>query len=257
MAWCWFNATESKPHNVSSKAMKITTIIFSIILGLTFFACDNSQSKNKLTTKNPLTLEKKVLSDIRKTEISTDTLYKLLDKSNQLDNFEFSNWKPFLYIKTGNILSKTEKNAILVSCPTDSTYKVELYTKLADSWTKNDEIELLDAFPIQFNLDFEDYNFDGQTDMYLQTSVSNGYALSRGHLLTINPKTKKIQTHPEAKDLANIHLDSKTKTVISEDVVWSVDYGFQGVCDLKNKWINGKLKIVKRECPSKKPRGNQ
>jgi hypothetical protein len=236
--------------------MKITTIIFSTILGLTFFACDNSQTKNKLTTKNPLTPEKKVLSDMQKIEISADTLYKLLDKSNQLDKFEFSNWKPFLYIKTGNILSQTEKNAILVSCPTDSTYKVELYSILADNWTKKDEIELLDAFPIQFNLDFEDYNFDGQTDIYMQTSISNGYALSRGHLLTINPKIKKLQTHPEAKELSNMHLDSKTKTVISEDVLWSVNYGFQGVCDLKSKWINGKLKIVKRECPSKNPRGN-
>ncbi len=237
--------------------MKKITVIFSIILGLTFFGCDKSQTKNQLTTESPLTLDKKVLIDIQKVEISADTLYKLLDKSNQLDTFEFSNWEPFLFIKTGNILSQTENNAILVSCPNDSTYKVELYTKLAGGWTKNDEIELLDAFPIQFNLDFEDYNFDGQTDMYLQISVSNGYALSRGHLLTINPKTKKIQTHPEAKELANMHLDSKTKTVISEDVVWSVDYGFQGVCDLKNKWVNGKLKIVKRECPSKNPRGNQ
>lgn len=236
--------------------MKITTIIFSTILGLTFFASDNSQTKNKLTTKNPLTPEKKVLSDMQKIEISADTLYKLLDKSNQLDKFEFSNRKPFLYIKIGNILSQTEKNAILVSCPTDSTYKVELYSKLADNWTKKDEIELLDALPIQFNLDFEDYNFDGQTDIYIQTSVSNGYALSRGHLLTINSKTKKLQTHPEAKELANMYLDSRTKTVISEDVLWSVNYGFQGVCDLKNKWINGKLKIVKRECPSKNPRGN-
>jgi hypothetical protein len=237
--------------------MNITIIISSLTLGLTFFACSNSQTKNNLTEKDSLSLEKKVVQKDVKLKVTVDTLYKLLDKSKQLDTFEFSNWEPFLLIKTGNLLSQTKKNAILVSCPSDSTYSVELYTELANYWRKNDEIELPDAFPVQFDLDFQDYNFDGQTDIYLQISASNGYALSRGHLLTIDPKTKKIQTHPETRALSNMRTDPMSKTVISEDVMWSDEYGFQGVCDLKNKWVEGKLKIVKRECPSKNPKGYQ
>ena len=234
--------------------MKTTNSILTLIIGLTFFACDNSQTENKTVSSD--TLNFKVIDDIEK-KITPDTLYKLLDNSLQLDTFEFSKWEPFLFIKTGNFLSSSDKNAFLVSCPTDSTYKIELYSKLDDSWVKNDELIVLDAFPMQFFLDFDDYNFDGQKDVYLQSSVSNGYALSRGHLFTINPKTQKMQTHPEARDLANMQPDFKSKTIISEDVNWSVDYGFQGVCDLKNKWINGKLKTMQRECPSKKPKGYQ
>jgi hypothetical protein len=236
--------------------MKTTTLLSSFIIGLMFFACKNAQTENPMAVVDPLTGDKKVANDGLSVEVSTDTLYKLLDQAIQLDTFEFSNCAPFLFLKTGNFLSQTEKSAILVSCATDSTYRVEHYSQLSNSWIKNDDIELPDAFSAQFSLDFEDYNFDGQTDFYVQISVSNGYALSLGHLLTINPETKKIQIHPETRELANMGVDSKSKTIISEEVVWNVDYGFQGVCDLRSKWISGRLKVVKRECPSKKLKGN-
>jgi hypothetical protein len=229
--------------------MKTTNIILSFIIGLTFFACNNSQTENKLAVVDSLSLDKKVSSEDLKPKITADTLYKLLDKSLQLDTFEFSNWEPFLFIETGNFLSQTEKNAILVSCPTDSTYKIELYSKLADSWVKNDELHELDAFPMQFFLDFNDYDFDGQKDIYLQCTASQGYSLSRGHLLTLNSKTKKIETHPETRDLANMRPDLKTKTVISEQVIWCKKNGERDVCSWTNKWIKGKLKTIKKDCP--------
>lgn len=229
-----------------------------MIIGLAFFACGHSQKETKTDFVDAAPIDKnEELKESVEPKITPDTLYTLLDNSLQLDTFEFSNWIPFLFLKTGNFLSALEKNAILVTCPTDSTYKLEYYSKSGDKWVKNDELDLPDAFPTQFYLDFDDYNFDGQKDIYLQCSASNGYALSRGHLLTINPKTKKILTHPETRELANMQADFESKTVISEEVIWSVDYGFQGVCDLRNKWIDGKLKTVKRECPSKNPKGNQ
>lgn len=238
--------------------MKTSNHIINLIIGLTLFTCNYPQKENKTDFVDTATIDKNESSnETFESKITSDTLYKLLDSSIQLDTFEFSNWTPFLFLKTGNFLSALEKNAILVTCPTDSTYKVEYYSKSGDKWVKNDELDLPDALPIQFYLDFDDYNFDGQKDIYLQCSSSNGYALSRGHLLTINSRTKKIQAHPETRELANMQADFESKTVISEEVIWSVDYGFQGVCDLKNKWIDGKLKTVKKECPSKNPKGNQ
>jgi len=234
--------------------MKTTSIILIFIIGLTFFACNNSQTENKLAAADSLSLDKKVTSEELKPKITADTLYKLLDNALTLDTFEFTNLDPFLFIQTGNFLSTIDKNAILVSCPTDSTYKIELYSKSNDRWVKNDELDDLDAIAPQFSTHYDDYNFDGQKDIYLQTDASNGYSLSRGHLLTLTPKTKKIENHSETRNLANMQPNSKTKTIISEDVIYN-DKGLQGVCDLTNKWVNGKLKTIKKECPSKDPKG--
>jgi hypothetical protein len=247
-------ATFAKRQNVSSKAMKTTNIILIFISALTFFACNNSQTENKLPAVDSLSLDKKVVSEDIKETITTDTLYKLLENSLRLDTFEFNNFEPFLFLKTGNLLSQTEKSAILINCPTDSTYKIELYKLQSDKWIKYDEIDRLEAFPVQFFLNFQDYNFDEHTDIYLQCSASQGYSLSRGHLLTFNPKTNRFDQHPETRDLANMQPNAKTKTVISEKAVYG-DKGFQGACDWTNKWINGKLKTIKKKCPSKDPKG--
>jgi len=45
---------------------------------------------------------------------------------------------------------------------------------------------LIDANPTQFYLDFKDYDFDGQKDIYLQRSASNGWSLSRGCLINVS-----------------------------------------------------------------------
>ena len=222
-----------------------------IIIGHLFFACNHS-AENKSVSFDTLNISE----EIEVKETSLDTLYTLLDRALHLDTLEYSNFEPLLFIKTGNFLSLTEKNAVIISCPTDDyTYKIELFSKIAEKWKKKDELELQDVMPVFFDLVFDDYDFDGQKDIYVQGVVSNGYALSRGHLLTINPETKKMKTHPETRDLANMYPDFETKIIFSEDVDWSIDYGFRQVCELKHKWVDGKLKIIKRECPSKKPRG--
>jgi hypothetical protein len=235
--------------------MKTTIKILGFVIGLAFFSCGDTQTESKKVSSDSLisniTPNGSIDSIIK---INTDTLYKLLDKSFSLDTFEFNNFEPFLFLKTGNFLSQTEKSAILINCPTDSTYKVELYKTQHDSWEKYDEIDGLEAFPVQFFLDFQDYNFDGHIDIYLQCSASQGYSLSRGHLLTFNSKTNKFDQHPEARDLANMQPNQITKTVISEDAYYG-DKGFQGACDLTNKWINGKLNTIKKKCPSADPKG--
>jgi hypothetical protein len=155
--------------------------------------------------------------------VTADTLYKLLDKAVMLDTLDFDNEEPFLFLKSGHFLSKTEKNSILVTHPTDTTYFIRLYTQRDNKWVLNDSIDRLFAFTTQFDLVFDDYNFDKQTDIYMQVSASNGRAMSRGHLLTIDPKTKKLIEHKEARQLANMKPDSSTKTVTSE--VWFVNTG--------------------------------
>jgi hypothetical protein len=161
--------------------MRALTIL---LFGLTIFACNQSQtSQDKFVT----------LDTISKTAFAKDTLRdkvnELLEKSLTADTlkfnneFEFNTSNHFLFFKSGHIISKTEKNALVVVCPTDTTYTVRLYSIQNNKWNISDSIYGLDAFPIQFDPIFDDYNFDGQMDIYIQVSASNGWSLSRGHLI--------------------------------------------------------------------------
>ena len=112
-----------------------------------FFSCKKTENNSKLSN-----------SEIK---ITKDTLYTLLDKGIDFDTLEFDNWQPFLFFKSGNLLSNKEKNAILISCPNDKTYKIEIYTQVGKKWIKNDELNLINANPIQFYLDFKpSFNYD-------------------------------------------------------------------------------------------------
>jgi hypothetical protein len=223
--------------------MRTLTIL---LLGLTIFSCNQTQT----------TQDKIVTTDtISKTIVAKDTVLekitKLLDKALTADTLEFNNEfetsQSFLFFKSGHIVSKTEKNALVVVCPTDTTYTVKLYSIQNNKWTLSDSISGLDAFPTQFDPIFDDYNFDGQTDIYIQVSASNGWSLSRGHLILIDPKTKTFELHKETRDFANMTPEPKTKTVKTE--LWN-GYDLKGQHQLTiftNKWVNGQLKTINKK----------
>lgn len=177
----------------------------------------------------------------------SDSTNILLDSAATKDTLEFISAEPFLFFKSGYILSSTEKNAIIIVCTTDTTYLVKLYSMRNRKWELTDSISGLDAFPSQFELTFNDYNFDKQKDIYIQVSVSNGWPLSRGHLLIVDPVTKKLTRHEETRYLANMKPDPKTETVVSE--LWN-GYNEKGQHQLSiftNKWVNGKLNTIKKK----------
>jgi antitoxin component YwqK of YwqJK toxin-antitoxin module len=179
--------------------------------------------------------------------VIADGITILLNKALKKDTLEYYNWQSFLYFKSGYFLDKKKKNAIVIYCSTDTTYLVQLYSIKNNEWKLTDSINQLDAFTPHFNIDYKDFNFDKQTDIYIQVSASNGWSLSRGNLLTLDPLTKKFIMHNEARDLANMNPDRKTKTVTSE--LWR-GYNLQGQHKLTiftNKWINGKLKTVRKK----------
>lgn len=207
--------------------------IFILSIYFSFLSCQKDQNKNSES------IEGKSIKAISQTKTAEETSKILLQKAIKTDTLEFENWEPFLFFKSGYLLSQKEKNAIIVHCPTDSTYIIELYTKLNDKWIKNDQQNNMEAHPIQFNLNFEDYNFDGQKDIYLQESVSNGWPISKGHLFIINPETKKLEEHEETRNLANMNPILKDKIVYTDELDYS--YQFRKINRRINKWINGKL----------------
>jgi len=222
--------------------------IIILLIGLTFFSCN----RTKVAREN--TVIQDTIPQVKSIEIVlSDTLTNLFNKALVADTLEFIDIideleypKSFLYYKSGHIISENEKNALVVTCPTDTTYSVKLYTIQNDKWNFIDSINGLDAFPVQFDVMFNDYNFDGQTDIYIQVTASNGWSLSRGHLITIEPQTKKLELHKEARELANMTPDKKSKTVKSE--LWNGwDIEGQQLTIFTNKWINGQLKTINKK----------
>ncbi|SFQ63676.1 hypothetical protein SAMN05444144_11163 [Flavobacterium akiainvivens] len=186
----------------------------------------------------------------KETVFHQDTIYKLLETAKAIDTLEFDGADfekeipEFGYIKTGRFLSD-DKDAVLISLD-DDNYKVELYTLQNSNWVKKDEISGLEAGVIQFYTRYADFDFDGHKDIYIQYACSNGLAFSYGHLLTINPKTKKLTYHKEAFDLASIEPNPKTKTVISLDIRDCLME--HDTCQIKNVWKNGRLKTLPKDC---------
>lgn len=236
--------------------LKMTVLFICLI----FFSCkQNPETKNKKLLNITVVQQKSkkvFVSDTLKKTVkqkpkrvwTVDNIVELLDSARTSDTVEIDSWKPFMFFKSGYFLSKARKNTILVTCTTDTTYLIKLFVLKNRKWYLVDSINKLDAFPPQFDIVFKDYNFDGQKDIFIQVSASNGWSLSRGHLLTIDPLTQKMIQHKEARNLANLNPNPKTKTVTSE--IWN-GYNSEGqnqLTILTNKWIDGKLKTIgKRE----------
>lgn len=162
-------------------------------------------------------------------------------------NNQFEPDQPFLFFKSGLILGGTVKNALAASCPAGNRYILKLYSLQADSWQLSDSIDLPDAVPAQFSPVFADYNFDGQTDLFIQVSASGGWSLSRGHLLTIDPATKKFSLHKETRDFANMSPDKRTMTVKTEQWNGYDRDGNHQLTIFTNKWEGGLLKTISRK----------
>ena len=234
--------------------MKTISKLTLLLSGLAILSCNQSQKKqNKKVTQD--TIAKRITNK----NTPPETISEFLDKALTIDTIEFNNefefdtYKSFLFFKSGHIISKTEKNALIVFCPTDTMYTIKLYSVKDGKWQLSDSISGLDAFPTRFDAIFDDYNFDEQTDIYIQVTASDGWSLSRGHLLIINPKTKKFELHPETRALANMKPDKKARTVLSEE--W-IGYDMQNQIQLTiltNKWVKGQLKTTSKKNIKIKP----
>lgn len=208
-------------------AIYVLCIIVSI---LAFSACNN----------RPIEKEQAILSP---SGAITDTLNKLLASARTADTLTLEQSIPFLFFQSGHLFNSTEKHAVAFSSPTDSTAQIKLYRLQGHTWQLMDSLDGLPANTIAFRTIYADYNFDAQTDIYIQRSASNGYVMSRGYLLLIDPLTGKISLHTETGELANMRPDANTSTVFSED--WQATGNDKSpVRTLHNKWVSGVLKTI-------------
>lgn len=215
-----------------------------VLPALTIGACNLPQeSQDNDTTKG-------IVSEITFADFVTfDTIANLLDKATKVDTLEYDNPQPFLFFKSGYFIYSKQKSALIVTENTDTTIEVKLYAQKDGNWTFHASVENLEGPGASFHPSFDDYNFDGQKDIYIRVTASNGYSLSRGHLIIIDPLTRKLNIHHEARDLANLRPDNKTYSVLSEELINCKSTLYQEVGIWTNKWMNGQLKTIKKDYP--------
>jgi len=179
----------------------------------------------------------------------TDTLHLLMDKALALDSFEFSTDSlPLVYLKSGYFLDSFRKNTILIYNPEDTSYTIKLYTQKEDRWVKNDSISGLWGLPAFFEIKYQDYNFDGINDVYVQTSVSDNLPVSRGHLIIIDSDSMELKYQQETKIMGNLTPDKENKVVYSQEAIID-NYGEWKYQKSTNQWIDGKLIVVRKDNP--------
>ena len=197
----------------------------------------------------PDSIEKQTENKIDSHQIISGLFDKaLFSESLEFNNaFDFDSLQSFTFFKSGSFLRETEKNALIVQCEKDTTYIIKLYKFKDNGWQIIDSINGLEAFPWQYDAIFDDYNFDGQKDIFIQLSASNGWSLSRGYLFILDQSTMRLNLHSETNDFANMSPDHQTQTILSQE--WN-GYNQQGqhqITILKNKWIDGQLLTVSKK----------
>jgi hypothetical protein len=182
--------------------------------------------------------------------VLTPKINELLEEAIKTKTVEFNNAyqfdyvDKFLFFKSGHILDSLELNAITNNGQADTTFSIKLYSLKNLRWQMLDSISNLKDFPWRFDISFNDYNFDGQVDIYIQIAVSNGWGYSYGYIILIDPKTKKLELHKEAIDFGNMSIDPYSKTIFSEEWQGYDSLSQPHFSTLSNKWINGQLKTI-------------
>lgn len=179
-----------------------------------------------------------------------DTLDLLKERALVMNSLEFLNDSlPMTYLKTGFFLDSLHRTALLIQNPMDTSYIVQLFVEKDNKWIRSDSISGLWGLSANFDVKYQDYNFDGISDIYIQSVVSNGFVVSRGHLLIVDPVLKKLIYQDEANGLGNLMLDAKNKVIYSQEAIID-NYGEWKYQMATNEWINGKLVTVRKDNPA-------
>ena len=193
---------------------------------------------------NPIQKETETLQEKESIQKTTPGL---LTSALKVDSLEYQDIEPFIYFKAGNILTSKEKHAIAIQSPADSTFTIDLYKSTDGQWKLLDHLDTLEAIHIQFHPTFADYNFDNIKDLYIQLTASNGYVMSRGHLITID--NEKLIPHPEVREAANLTPDKVNKFLIADELIECKNTLGLEPCKRTYVWMEGHLEKRERKMP--------
>lgn len=236
--------------------MKKTNLVIALLLIILLTSCGNDKPNNHPSTKDTMSLT--VMKKHPSKPISTENdsvwladLYQFVRTGKKVDTILGNQDDSVYYCKIGNFLLPAEKNALLIHGS-----GVELFIYKNDNPVKEDSIAVLnlDCYKMEFQVTYDDYNFDGRKDIYIQRTISNGWPMSRGCLITINRRTNKLERHDECDNLANMKPDPKRKLVIADSILdcyTNTPVEKQRMCKLFNKWVENKLIPIASGCRCK------
>ncbi|NML22026.1 hypothetical protein HHL16_14155 [Pseudoflavitalea sp. G-6-1-2] len=172
-----------------------------------------------------------------------------LNKSTDDAERVYSSGAPFVYFHATQSLD-TVRTAFVFYNTNDSTASVRWYRFLNGKWMLKDSISNLPGGSRPVNAVFQDFNFDGQRDIYLQEAMVSENGLGYGLLFTIDPKTKQLTEQPVFRDMGDMSADAATKSIISITLKALGHDLPPAKCTVISQWENGQLKTTSRLCDS-------
>lgn len=225
--------------------------LLTIFLG----SCGNDKPNDHPSTKDTMSLTDTNKHHAKPVSTEDDSvwladLYQFVSTGKKVDTMLRNPIDSIYYCKIGNFLLPTDKNALLVHGSA-----VELFIYRNDKPVRVDSIAVLHLdYKMEFQVTYGDYNFDGRKDIYIQRTISNGWPMSRGCLITVNKSSNKLERHDECDDLANMQPDPMRKVVITDSIL-NCNTGTREerpqVCKVSNKWKDNKLKKIGSNCRCK------
>ena len=176
------------------------------------------------------------------------TVEDLLKKAMLQDAIEFDRWDPFISFVSYH--SPEDKlYAIAITDHTDSTMLISRYVLQDSTWKLLSSLSGLRGPSVYYDLNVEDYDFDGVRDVFITNVTSNGIALSQGYLVIADVAEQRLVYHQEADTLRSPIPDADRKLVMSQMVINCAETGFRNICDITNQWVNGRLVTTTQDCP--------
>lgn len=210
--------------------------ILSLIFGfcLVVFSCSNpSDSEDS---------EEIVAEESETIETESEMLARLLEQSLTSDSVQAYSTKPFMFFKTGHLLDLTFQNSLVLTCPTDSTFALRMFKKIDSAWILEDSLGGMKADKAQFYIESKDFNFDSQADFYIQYAYTSGYPISIGHIVLIDPKTKKMKWKSTYSRLGNANAQPESKMLRSEAKYKGPSPpGTEKIWVKRSRWMNDEL----------------
>lgn len=212
--------------------------LFFVVASSCFFSCKPAEKKEQVVNEVVDTAKASVVID----EV---TIKQLLDKSQSSDTIQMYSAQPFVFYKTGYLFDTKMRHSLVVTCLQDDQYKVRIYEVNDSGWSLVDVAGPLKANRAAFYIESKDYNFDSEADIYIQSDYSNGYPISTGHILLINPVTKKMTICPNSAQYGNLYADASNKTLRSESKYsGAVQPGEEKIIVRTSKWIKDHFETI-------------
>ncbi len=192
--------------------LSFTIKVFALTVGVFIISCNNPSS-NELLGDNTSNTDSLLLEK--------DFLTNCLENSTTLDSSSWYEINPFKDFQSGYLLNDTVINAIYIE-EHDTLCNLNLYKLQAGRWQLITSVQDLDFSSLSYAINFLDFNFDGTNDLFIRTSASNGYVMSRGHLIEYDVANNELIVHNELAEYANFSINKEKQQLKAES---------EGYCD--------------------------